>query len=152
MLIDTPTAAHLSKVISQVTAPAFLLGAVASFVSVLIGRMNRIVDRLQTLHASADDDFFETRPDVLNLKKRAALLNEAIVLSTASAIVTSLLVILAFVCSFFEFQHEYGVALSFIVALSFFTLSLVDLVREARLSLHDLSHHKPGPSSTTSNP
>jgi hypothetical protein len=30
-----------------VTAPAFLLGAVAAFVSVLISRMNRIIDRSQ---------------------------------------------------------------------------------------------------------
>jgi hypothetical protein len=142
MLIDTPTATHLSQVISQVTAPAFLLGAVAAFVSVLIGRMNRIVDRLQTLHATIDDDVSAVHPGVPHLERRAVLLNKAITLSTISAIVTSLLVILAFVCSFFQFRHEYGVALLFVVALSFFTLSLVDLVREARLSLHDLSHHK----------
>lgn len=157
MLIDTPTAAHLSQVISQVTAPAFLLGAVAAFVSVLIGRMNRIVDKLQTLHAIVDDDISEAHPDVPHLKRRAVLLNKAIVLSTISAIITSLLVVVAFVCSFFHFQHEYGVALLFVVALSFFTLSLVDLIREARLSLHDLTHHKrsqnrptaPNPQQTT---
>lgn len=142
MLTDTPTAAHLSQVISQVTAPAFLLGAVAAFVSVLIGRMNRIVDRLQALHATIDDDISEVHPDVPHLQRRAVLLNKAIILSSISAIVTSLLVILAFVCSFFQFRHEYGVALLFVIALSFFTISLVDLVREARLSLHDLSHHK----------
>ena len=44
--------------------------------------------------------------------------------------------------AFFEMQHEYGVALLFVVALSFFTLSLVDLVREARISLHDIGHYK----------
>jgi hypothetical protein len=36
MPLDTPTSAQLSQVIVQVTAPAFLLGAVAAFVSVLI--------------------------------------------------------------------------------------------------------------------
>jgi Protein of unknown function (DUF2721) len=55
-LPDTPTATQLSQVISQVTAPAFLLGAVAAFVSVLISRMNRIIDRSQALNAIADDD------------------------------------------------------------------------------------------------
>jgi hypothetical protein len=38
MPADTPTAAQLSIVISQVTAPSFLLGAVAAFISVLIAR------------------------------------------------------------------------------------------------------------------
>jgi hypothetical protein len=49
-----------------------------------------------------------------------------------------LLVIVAFISAFFDLQHEYGVAILFIIALSFFTLSLVDLVREARISLHDI--------------
>jgi len=144
MPIDTPSAAHLSQVISQVTAPTFLLGAVAAFVSLLIGRMNRIVDKLQALHTAIEDNDFRTHPEVPHLRRRAVILNEAIILATVSAIITSLLVILAFVSTFLQFRHEYGVALLFIFALSFFTLALVNLVREARLSLHDLSHHKTG--------
>ncbi|WP_439370918.1 DUF2721 domain-containing protein [Bradyrhizobium sp. DASA03120] len=58
------------------------------------------------------------------------------------AIVTSLLVIVAFVSAFFQFQHEYGVAILFIVALSFFTLSLIDLVREVRIALHEIGRYK----------
>jgi O-antigen ligase len=144
MPIDTPSATQLSQVISQVTAPSFLLGAVAAFVSVLIGRMNRIIDRLQALNAISDDDSSKAhlKTDVPHLRRRAALLNKAIVFSTISAIVTSLLVIVAFIAAFFQLRHEYGVAILFIVALSFFTLSLVDLAREARISLHDIGHHK----------
>ena len=56
MAFDNPTAAQLSQVISQVTAPAFLLGAVAAFISVLISRMNRIIDRSQALNAIAEED------------------------------------------------------------------------------------------------
>src|SRR5215471_16909293 len=140
MPIDTPSATQLSQVISQVTAPSFLLGAVAAFVSVLIGRMNRTIDRLEALNAISDDDTsrVQLKANVPHLRRRAVLLNKAIVFSTISAIVTSLLVIVAFIAAFFQFQHEYGVAVLFVVALSFFTLSLVDLVREARISLHDI--------------
>lgn len=56
MLPETPSITQLSQIIAQITAPAFLLGAVAAFVSVLIVRMNRIVDRTQALNAIADDD------------------------------------------------------------------------------------------------
>src|SRR5215831_14655778 len=45
---DTPSAIQLSQVIAQVTAPSFLLGAVAAFISLLIARMNRIIDRSTT--------------------------------------------------------------------------------------------------------
>jgi hypothetical protein len=53
--VDTPSAAQLSQVIVQVTAPSFLLGAVAAFISVLIARMNRIIDRSQALNAISDE-------------------------------------------------------------------------------------------------
>jgi hypothetical protein len=46
---------QLSQVISHATAPAFLIGAVA-FVSILIARMNDIIDRIRSLNSIADDD------------------------------------------------------------------------------------------------
>jgi len=141
-LPDTPTATQLSQVISQVTAPAFLLGAVAAFVSVLISRMNRIIDRSQALNAIADDDKVKAtlKSDIPRLKARAALLNKAILYSTISAIVTSLLVIVAFVSAYFNIAHEYGVGALFVVALGFFTASLVNLARETRIALHEYDH------------
>jgi ABC-type spermidine/putrescine transport system permease subunit I len=141
-LPDTPTATQLSQVISQVTAPAFLLGAVAAFVSVLISRMNRIIDRSQALNAIADDHTVKAslKSDIPRLKARAVLLNKAIFFSTISAIVTSLLVIVAFVSAYFNIAHEYGVGVLFVVALSFFTASLVNLARETRIALHEYDH------------
>jgi hypothetical protein len=44
MLKDIVTADQLSLVISQAAAPAFLLGTVASFLSVLVSHMSRIID------------------------------------------------------------------------------------------------------------
>jgi magnesium-transporting ATPase (P-type) len=144
MLPDTPSVTQLSQVITQITAPSFLLGAVAAFISVLVARMNRIIDRSQALNAIDDDDTSKARlkTDIPRLKRRATLLNKAILFSTLSAIVTSLLVIVAFVCAFYNLQHEYGVAVLFIVALTFFTLSLVNLAREARIGLHEFDHYR----------
>jgi len=143
MLSDTPSVTQLSQVIGQVTAPAFLLGAVAAFISVLISRMNRIIDRSQALNAIRDDHASKAhlKSDIPRLKRRAALLNSAILFSAVSAIVTSLLVIVAFVCAFYNMRHEYGVAVLFVVALGFFTVSLVYLVREARIALNEFDHH-----------
>ena len=45
MYPDTPSVSQLSHVISQAAAPAFLLGALAAFIAVLISRLNRVVDR-----------------------------------------------------------------------------------------------------------
>ena len=143
MLSDTPSVTQLSQVIGQVTAPAFLLGAVAAFTSVLISRMNRIIDRSQALNAIRDDDASKAhlKLDIPRLKRRAALLNSAILFSTMSAIITSLLVIVAFVCAFYNMRHEYAVAVLFVVALGFFTVSLIYLAREARIALNEFDHY-----------
>jgi ABC-type spermidine/putrescine transport system permease subunit I len=142
MLSDTPSIAQLSQVISQVTGPAFLLGAIAAFVSVLISRMNRIIDRSQALHAIDNNDSARAplKSDIPRLKRRAALLNKAIYFSTLSAVVTCLLVIVAFATAYFNFRHEYGVALLFVLALFSFLLSLVNLARENRIALHEYDH------------
>jgi hypothetical protein len=52
-----------------------------------------------------------------------------------------LLIIVAFASAMLHLAHEYGVAVLFVVALTFFLLSLIDLARESRIALHDLDHH-----------
>jgi Protein of unknown function (DUF2721) len=144
MLGETPSVAQLSQVITQVTAPSFLLGAVAAFTSVLINRLNRIIDRSQSLHAIGEDEVSRShlKADIPRLKRRAILLNKAILFSTLSAITTSVLVIVAFVCAYFNIAHEYGVGVLFVLALAFFTLSLLNLARETRIALHELDHYR----------
>jgi hypothetical protein len=61
MLPDTLTVSQLSHVIVQAAAPAFLLGALAAFIAVLINRLNRIIDRTIFLNAIADDDAAKSR-------------------------------------------------------------------------------------------
>jgi hypothetical protein len=142
MLPDIPSATQFSQVITQVTGPAFLLGAVAAFISLLIARMNRVIDRSQALNAIAENDPIKGRlkSDIPRLKHRATLLNKAILFSTISAIVASLLVIISFASVYLSFQHEYGVGLLFILSLSFFVASLVNLARETLIALHDYDH------------
>jgi hypothetical protein len=143
LLSLAPSLDQLSRIIGSVAAPAFLLGAVAAFISVLISRMNRVIDRSQFLHGIADTDRDRSylKADIPRLKRRAALLNRSVFYSTVCAIVTSLLVIVAFVSAMLHLQHEYGVAIFFTIALTFFFLALVDLARETRIALHDFDHH-----------
>jgi hypothetical protein len=134
---------QLSEVISHATAPAFLLGAVSGFVAVLIARMNGIIDRIRTLNAIADDDLTRAylKSDLTRLKRRAKLLNDAIFFAVASAICTILLVILAFGAAFLTLQHEPGVALMFVLALSLLGVSLFMLAWEVRIALNEYDHH-----------
>jgi hypothetical protein len=79
MYPDTPSVSQLSHVISQAAAPAFLLGALAAFIAVLISRLNRVIDRTIVLNAISEDDTFRCRlkADLPRLMRRAAMLNRA---------------------------------------------------------------------------
>ncbi len=135
----TPSIDQLARIIGNVAAPAFLLGAVASFIAVLISRINRVIDRAQFLHGIADGDSAKAylKRDIPRLKRRAALLNRSLFCSILSAILTGLIIIVAFVSAMFSVAHEYGVALLFIAALLMFCASLIDLARETRIALHE---------------
>ncbi|HTG03409.1 MAG TPA: DUF2721 domain-containing protein, partial [Bradyrhizobium sp.] len=75
MYPDTPSVSQLSHVISQAAAPAFLLGALAAFIAVLISRLNRVVDRTMVLNGISDDDSVRCRlkADLPRLMRRAAM-------------------------------------------------------------------------------
>ena len=143
MITETPTVSQLSQVISQAVAPAFILGALAAFISVLILRMNRVVDRSQILNAIGGDDpaRVHLKTDLPRMKRRAMLLNNAILFASISAIFATLLVMVAFVSAFFGIQHERGIAVLFIVTLGFFAAALVNLARETRIALHEFDYH-----------
>jgi hypothetical protein len=140
---DVDTAYQVSRVISEATAPAFLLGAVAAFISVLITRMNRIVDRVNVIIARPDNDDGGARMKAIlpRLSSRLKLMNRAIEYAVLSGIFTTLLVVLAFVSAFVGWRHEHGAGLLFVIALSFFAASLVSLWREVRAALKDLEYY-----------
>ena len=143
MLSDTPSVSQLSHVISQAAAPAFLLGALAAFIAVLISRLNRIIDRSIYLNGIPDEDVARSRlkADLPRLVRRAAMLNRAIFWSVVGSISISILIVVAFVSAFFQIAHERGVAILFIVAVAAFMVSLVDFAREVRIALSEFDHY-----------
>lgn len=139
LLPVTPSIDQLSRIIGNVAAPAFLLGAVAAFISVVISRINRIIDRSQLLHGIADSDSSRAylKTDIPRLRRRAALLNRSLFCSVVAAILTALIIVVAFISALMNVAHEYGIAILFMAALLTFCASLIDLARETRISLHD---------------
>ena len=143
MYPDTPSVSQLSHVISQAAAPAFLLGALAAFIAILINRLNRIVDRTAVLNGIPDDDLVRSRlkADLPRLMRRAAMMNRAVFWAVVASIAVTLLVIVAFVTALFQVQHERGVAIFFLISLGAFTISLVDFAREVRIALSEFDHY-----------
>jgi len=143
MISETPSVNQLSQVISQAAAPAFLLGALAAFIAVLISRLNRIIDRTIILNGIPADDAVKSRlkADLPRLMRRAAMMNRAILWAVIGSIAVTVLVIVAFASAFFEVQHERGVAVLFMISLGAFTISLIDFAREVRIALSEFDHY-----------
>ena len=136
MSVEGNISTQLSQVISQATPPAFLLAAVGSFTSVLVTRLNRTVDRVRALQGVAPhDDGLAPPPDVANLRRRAKILNRAILFGLASAMTLTILVLLGFIAAMGSFPNEIYAGSLFILACAQFTISLWYLAFEIRISL-----------------
>lgn len=136
MLTNVSDIDQLSQAISHATAPAFMLGAVAGFLSILFSRLQRIADRVRALGAAASSARDDGAEAVLG--RRACLLNPAIYFSVLSALMTAALLIVAFACALFGIEHRTGVALMFAIALALLMVSLIDLTREVRLAMKSM--------------
>ena len=139
LLPATPSIDQLARIIGNVAAPAFLLGAVASFISVLLSRINRVIDRAQFIHGIPENDASRSflKADLPRLRRRAALLNRSLFCAIVAGIFTALIIIVAFISALLQLANEYGVAILFMAALLTFCASLIDLARETRMALHD---------------
>jgi len=144
MSLVPPDAQQLSQVMSQATAPAFVLGAVAGFVSILLGRMTAVIDRIRTLNEIAHEDTTRARlkSDIPRLRQRAKLLNSAIQLALASGICTSLLLVVGFASAFLHLQHEYGAGILFLLALGLLAGALFRFGQEVRIGLSESDHYR----------
>ena len=123
---------HLSEAISHATAPAFMLGAVAAFLSILIARLERIADKNKALR-SADTNLDPSDELAAAFARRMELLSRAIYLAVLSALATAALLILAFLAGLLGIGHGQVVATMFVLALLLLMASLTQLAREIRV-------------------
>lgn len=135
---------QLSQVISHATAPVFLLSAVAGFTSVLMTRYAGIKDRIRSLNKIPDtaSDRLWLKNDLPRLKQRAKLVHRAIFQSLLAGIATTVIVVFMFGSALLGISHHWGAALLFVASLMFFAASLVDFLREWRISLLENDDHE----------
>jgi hypothetical protein len=129
---------ELSQAIAHATAPAFMLGAVAGFLSILFSRLQRVADRARALSGSDSSGAASPGDAAAVLARRAAFLLRAIYLAVLSALSTAALLIVAFACALFGIEHRTGVALMFVIALALLMGALVELTREVRMTMRSM--------------
>jgi hypothetical protein len=139
-----PDTSQLSQVMVQATAPAFVLGAVAGFVSILLGRTTSVIDRIRSLNEIADGDTARAhlKSDIPRLRRRVKLLNSATRLALVSGMCTSVLLVVGFASAFFRPQHEYAAGILFALAVALLGGSLFRFSQEVRIGLSEVDHYR----------
>ena len=143
-LLSAPDAIQLSHVICEATAPAFVLVAVAGFVSILVGRLTSVIERIRHLNDIADDEDSRAhlKSDLPRLRRRANLLNNAARLALASGVCTALLLAVGFGSALLRLQHVYGAAVLFFVAVILLGASLFRFGQEVGIGLTEADHYR----------
>jgi hypothetical protein len=102
-----------------------------------------LLDRTIFLSGIPDEDTARNRlkADLPRLVRRATMLNRAIFCAVIGSIAVIVLVFVAFISAFLQIQHEREVAIVLMVALTAFTVSLVDFAREVRIALSEYDHY-----------
>ena len=139
MSLDTLTSNQFELVISQAAAPAFMLGAMASFLTVLFSQLNLILEKLRALSSLRDNSvttaqFGTTTPE---LKIRARRVGWAIYWALGSGVATCFVIITAFAGAWFGIRHEVGAAILFTISLGLFTVALITFGYEIKVGMSD---------------
>jgi hypothetical protein len=121
---------RLSQVIDHTTAPAFLLGAVAGFLAIMLARVENLTQRI-------DDGKVHTVHGPAKVKRRIRLLHWAVLFAICAAIAAAVLVIAAFGFAFLSRPHVYGAGTLFLVSFTLLTVSLGLIAQEIRLAIKD---------------
>jgi hypothetical protein len=129
---------QLSTAISHATAPAFMLGAVAAFLSILITRLERIADKNRALRSADAASLDPSGAIAASFSRRMALLSRAIYFAVLSALVTAALLIGAFASALVGIGHGRIVAFMFTLSLALLMASLVELTREIRVYMANM--------------
>lgn len=123
-------------------APVFLLNGIGVLLGMLTSRLARVVDRAraseQRLQHATGDEAKEILASLATVRRRARLMNSAITLSTAAALLVSIVVALLFSSAFVPVSLATPVSLLFILAMTSLVLALLAFLVEIRIATASL--------------
>ena len=138
-------AAHVTdvaRVIQLAVAPVFLLTAIGTILSVLSGRLARIVDRARVLvergAALAPDARGPIHGEIQTLLRRRRLVNLAITSGTMAALLVCVLIASAFVGYLMAVDFSVFLAVLFIAAMTAFVAALLLFLSEIFIAVRTL--------------
>jgi len=132
----------IARVIQLAVAPVFLLTAIGTILSVLSGRLARIVDRARVLvgivATAVEGRRAAASEELAILLRRRRLVNLAITACTVSALLVCVLIATAFVGYLAGVDFSIALAVFFIGAMAAFVAALLLFLREILIAVVSL--------------
>jgi CBS domain containing-hemolysin-like protein len=139
VVMDTGGLNSVAHLIQLSVAPVFLLAAVAGLLNVFVGRLVRIIDKIDKLQLF-EEKKRQTDPQYqlsekmqsrkLFLLKRLKSTNYAIALSTSAGLMVALVIVTMFLSALFDFDNSTVIAAFFILAMFFLIAALLLFLKE----------------------
>ena len=126
----------VSHVIQLAVAPVFLLTGVGAILSVLTGRLGRLVDRYRALSETQKPLLPKQARELKVLSVRAVWVHWAITLCTVSALFVAIVIGALFVGAVVDINPSRTVSILFILAMTSLIIGLGCFLREISLSVH----------------
>ena len=126
----------VSHVIQLAVAPVFLLTGVGAILSVLTGRLGRLVDRFRVLTETVLDLPPNQVGELKILSVRVVWVHWAITLCTVSALFVAIVIGALFVGAVVDINPSRIVSILFIMAMTSLIIGLGCFLREISLSVH----------------
>lgn len=137
MLIDQTDSivTTISHLIQISVAPVFLLAGVAGLLNVFIGRLTRIIDKLEKMDGKAlanekqDSNIYnKQRRDFLVMRMQNT--NMAIFFCTATGLMVALVILMMFFSALLSFDSTTFISILFILAMASLIIALILFLRE----------------------
>lgn len=136
--VDIPTVAH---VIQLAVAPVFLLTGIGAILSVLSGRLGRVIDRFRVLNRMQGEERAEHESEIVMLLRRARWIHRAITLCTLCALLVCIVIAALFIGSELGKDSSAVIAVLFTAAMLALIVGLMCFLREIAIATGVISRN-----------
>lgn len=129
----------MTQLVQLAIAPVFMLTSVAAFLAVLTNRLGRVIDRsryIEEFHLAETQEKHKYELKVLG--RRVGMINWAISLLTACALLTCFMIAILFLGNFIELNVSFSIAGLFILAMACLISGLSLLQAEIYLAIRTM--------------
>jgi Protein of unknown function (DUF2721) len=137
-----PQIADVGEVVRLAVAPVFLLSGVGVTLTLLVGRLARVVDRARALEQGEsithESELHELGGRLSTLEQRARLLGRAIALCTVCALLVAMVVVALFLGALLNIRLAFLISMLFIIAMLSFIGGLSLFLREVFVATRSL--------------